>query len=74
MWKDAQGLNQGNSGARLKNWNRSLFDMMRYIWNNPKRGSSPWKYFGGMMIPTGLDEEGNVIYKFNQSKYDNRTK
>ena len=74
MWKEAQGLNQGTSEARLKNWNRTLFDLMRFIWNNPKRANSPWRYFDKMMIPTSVDEDGNVIYSFNSKKYENRAK
>jgi DNA repair photolyase len=51
---------------------KSMFDYMRTVWNNPKKGNSPYKYFDQMLIPTGLDENGDVIYKFNQKKYDDR--
>jgi len=74
MWRKAQGLNQGNNKARLKNWNRTLFDMMRFIWNSPKRSSSPWRYFAKMLIPTGLDKNGDVIYRFNKKKYGDKSR
>jgi hypothetical protein len=74
MWKNAQGLNTATEEARLKNWNRTLFDMMKYIWNTPKRASSPWKYFSNMMIPDRIDEEGNIVYRFNKKKYEDKAK
>ena len=36
--------------------------------SNPKDGKSPYKYFEGILYPIGLDEENNVIYKYNTKK------
>lgn len=62
-----------HSGDGANYFHKTLYDYMRYSWNHPKTANSPWRYFGGMMIPKGLDERGDVIYKFNQEKYDNRS-
>jgi len=73
-WKKAQGLNKLTVDNYTKNFDRSLYDMMRYSWNHPMANNSPYRYFGKMLIPTGLDENGDMIYRFNQAQYDNRSK
>lgn len=45
-----------------------MADYLRSIWNNPKDGKSPYKYFEGVLYPVGLDEDNNVIYKYNTKK------
>jgi len=67
-WNDATGLNSISTGARAKNYKKTLFDLMRHKWNNPKEGSSPWKYFDRVLIPDRLDENGDVVYRFNYKK------
>ncbi len=51
---------------------QSIYDYMRSVWNTPKSNHSPYHYFDGMLIPTGLDENQDVIYKFNQEKYEGK--
>jgi DNA repair photolyase len=63
-----------HSGDMAEHFHKSMYDYMRYIWNHPKKAQSPWVYFSRMMIPDRVDEEGNVVYKFNQTQYDNRSK
>jgi len=63
-----------HSGDGSNYFHKTLYDYMKHIWNHPKAAQSPWRYFDKMMIPTQLDEEGNVVYKFNQIKYDNHAK
>jgi hypothetical protein len=60
------GLNQGSSLRRGEYANRSLFDVMRNHWNNPKKANSPARYFGGILVPIGLDENNDIIYKLNE--------
>jgi len=64
-WRSAVGYNTGNSKAYARFYNHTLYDMIRYWWNNPKSGSSPYRYFEGVLVPDGLDDEGNIIYRFN---------
>ena len=60
-----------HSGDGASYYHKSMFDYMRWAWNNPaKANNSPYRYFSKMMIPTGLDDKGDVVYKFNQKKYD----
>jgi len=48
----------------------TVFDFFRNIWNNPNSAKSPYKYFHGKLKPIGLDEKGNVIYKYNKEKWE----
>jgi len=63
-----------HSGDMAQHYHKSLYDYMKYIWNHPKAAASPWKYFSEMMIPVRVDEDGMVVYKFNQLKYNDKTK
>ena len=60
-----------HSGDGSSYFHKTLYDYMRWCWNHPKKcGSSPWNYFGKMLIPIkNLDENGDVIYKFNRKQY-----
>jgi hypothetical protein len=42
-----------------------MYDYMRRIWNTPSSWSSPARYFGGALVPGGLDEAGDVVYLYN---------
>lgn len=44
----------------------TMKEFLRYLWNNPKRGQSPYHLFERVLMPTGYDENGDVIYKYNQ--------
>lgn len=46
----------------------TMRDYLRWLWNNPKAGQSPYAMFEGVMLPDGLDEHGDVIYRWNQSR------
>lgn len=41
---------------------------VRWLWNNPQAGQSPYKMFEGVMEPCGHDAEGNIIYKYNKNR------
>ena len=67
-------LHPGNDTV-ARHWHKSLFDYMRWAWNHPTQTShSPYNYFSKMLIPCGLDKNGDVVYRFNRRKYENRSK
>lgn len=64
-WDRAIGFNQNSSESRAVFAKMSMKDYLHYLWNNPKRGQSPYKIFAGVLVPDGLDEDKNIIYKYN---------
>lgn len=64
----AHGFNTNSSERRAKFFYSTMKDYLRYIWNNPKAGQSPYKMFGGVMRPNGIDENGDVVYVFDPNK------
>ena len=42
----------------------SVAEYVRYIWNNPNNGKSPYRYFQGALRPVGLDASGNMEYEY----------
>ena len=74
LWDKAEGLNTGYTGKRQKFKNFTLYDFMRFEWNNTKRANSPFRYFDGVLYPVGLDENKNIIYKLdlNKARMSNR--
>lgn len=67
-WQDASGFNTNSALARAVRCRQTMFDYIKEQWNSIKSGKSPYKYFEGILYPTGQDEEGNVIYAFNYEK------
>ena len=47
----------------------TMAEYMRYLWNNPQNGQSPYKLFEGAMVPDGKDVNGNIIYRYNGAKF-----
>lgn len=47
----------------------TMADYMRWLWNNPQNGQSPYKLFEGALVPIDKDLEGNLIYKFNGARF-----
>lgn len=68
LWGRAIGFNLGNNKKRALRQNQSMYDYLRGIWNTPKNAKSPYKYFEGILYPIGLDDDNNVIYKYNVEK------
>ncbi len=68
-WSKAQGYNCNSSEKKAKFYDMSMADYMRYLWNNPQNGQSPYKLFEGALVPTGKDDNGNLIYKYNGAKF-----
>lgn len=55
-----------DTAERAKRQYQSMFDYMHDIWNNPKSWQSPARYFGGALVPSAPDSEGNVVYFYNK--------
>lgn len=68
QWRNAQGFNCNSSEKRAMFDGMTMKDYLRYLWNNPTQGQSPYLMFGGVMKPNGIDEDGNIIYVYDQSK------
>lgn len=62
----AEGFNVNSSENRAKYKGMSMKDYLRYLWNQPKMGQSPYKIFERVLVPDGIDENGDLIYKYNQ--------
>lgn len=67
-WYKAEGFNTNSSEKRAKFHGMSMAEYLRYLWNNPKTGQGPFKMFEGVLYPDGYDDDGNLIYKWNQEK------
>lgn len=67
-WARAIGYNQGSTEARAKFDGMSMADWLHWLWNNPQSGDSPYRLFGGVMVPTDNDENGDIVYKFNKER------
>ena len=50
---------------KARSLHSTMYDYMRRIWNTPSSWSSPARYFGGALVPSGLDESGDVVYLYN---------
>lgn len=68
MWGKAEGFNTNSVETRAKFDGMTMRDYLRYLWNNPNKGQSPYKMFGGVMVPDGRDEHGDVIYAYDSSR------
>lgn len=64
LWRKAEGYNTNSAELRAKFWNYTMADYLRWLWNSPSAGQSPYEMFGGIVVPDGKDEEGNLIYKY----------
>lgn len=63
----AEGFNCSTSENLAKFYGMTMKDYLRYLWNNPKRGQSPYKIFECVLKPDGVDADGNIIYKYDSS-------
>lgn len=68
-WARAQGFNCNSSEKRAHFDGMTMADYMRWLWNNPQSGQSPYKLFEGALVPINKDEDGNLVYKFNGAKF-----
>lgn len=68
MFKKAEGYNCNSTEKRAKFNDSTMKDYLRYLWNNPNAGQSPYRMFEGVMQPMGKDAEGNIVYVYDQSR------
>lgn len=63
-WCGAAGYNTGSNKARALNYDTSMAQFLRDNWNNPSKGTSPARGYGGILIPVRRDEHGDIVYKY----------
>lgn len=66
MYESATGFNIATTRARANRRYMTMFDYMQEIWNTPKDVNSPARYFGGALVPGGVDDNGDIIYLYNE--------
>jgi DNA repair photolyase len=47
-----------------------IYQYLKNRWNNPNLGNSPHNYFQRKLIPVGLDNHNNVIYRYYTTKFE----
>ena len=67
MYVGAAGFNINSSENKAKFHSMTMKDYMRYLWNSPHRGQSPYKMFERVLIPDRWDSDGNIVYRFNKA-------
>lgn len=68
LWDKASGYNCRNCESRAKFNKYSMQDYLRWTWNHPNSGQSPYKMFEGIIRPEGIDENGDLVYIWDESK------
>lgn len=66
-WGKADGFNTNTSENRARYVGMTMKEYLRYLWNAPNRGQSPYKLFAGVLVPNGYDDNGDIVYKYNTS-------
>lgn len=64
----AEGYNTRSSEWKSHFMGMKMAEYLRWVWNNPQNGQSPYKMFEGVMYPDGEDENGDIIYKYNSER------
>ena len=67
-WKNAYGYNTGSAEKRAQFKGVTMYEWIKSKWNNPNDSNSPYRYFDKVLYPVKLDEDGNIIYKFNPER------
>ena len=67
-WRSANGFNCNSSEKRAHYDGMTMAMYMRWLWNNPQAGQSPYTMFEGVMKPQGKDENGDIIYIFDKER------
>ncbi len=68
QWERANGYNCNSSETRAKFHGMTMADYMRWLWNTPNAGQSPYKLFEGVLVPCGKDENGDLIYAYDEKR------
>ena len=64
----ATGFNNQSCEKRAHFAGMTMAQYMRWLWNNPQAGQSPYKMFEGVMRPDGEDENGDLIYYYDEKR------
>ena len=67
-WCRATGFNCTSSEKRALFDGMTMAKYMRYLWNTPQAGQSPYKLFECVLVPCGKDENGDLIYEYNEKR------
>ena len=67
-WRSANGFNCNSSEKRAHYAGMTMAMYMRWLWNNPQAGQSPYTMFEGVMKPQGKDENGDIIYIYDKER------
>lgn len=67
-WGKAAQYNTGSNRARALRYDMTMAEFLRNNWNNVKGATSPARAYGGILKPDGVDELGDVIYKYNRPR------
>lgn len=67
-WERASGYNCNSSEKRAHYAGMTMAQYMRWLWNNPQAGQSPYTMFEGVMKPQGKDENGDIIYIYDKER------
>lgn len=62
------GFNTRSSETRAKFYGMTMADYIRWLWNNPQAGQSPYRLFEGILTPGETDANGNIVYYYNPQK------
>lgn len=63
-----------SSMTNVERYNHTYRTMIQSHWNNLRSYANPRNYFHGKLMPIGVDEEDNLIYKYNPMEYEERWK
>jgi DNA repair photolyase len=67
-WAGATGYNYSSAERHAAYMGFSMIDYLRYTWNHPKLGQSPYRMFEGVIKPVGIDENGDLVYELDKSR------
>lgn len=63
-WSKAVGYNTTGNKARALRYGMTMAEFLRNNWNEVRRGTSPAKAYGGILVPCGRDVHGDVVYRY----------
>lgn len=64
QWAAAAGYNTGNNKNRALHYDTTMAQYLRANWNDPSKGTSPAREYGGILVPSGRDENGDIVYRY----------
>ena len=65
----ASGYNLKSSENRAHFDGMTMAEYMRWLWNNPQSGQSPYRLFEGIITPKEKDQDGDLVYYYTPGKH-----